>query len=158
MSLLAFFTWCENSGVGDTIRSSTWMFPIIEVFHLLGLAVIGGAVLMVDLRLLGWGLGSLPPAKVARDAQPFLVGSLVVMVLSGLLLFVSEAVKCYYHEAFWFKMSSLFLAILFTFTIRRKVALADESKISPIWPKLVAMVSVLLWAGVGIGGRWIGFS
>jgi hypothetical protein len=47
---------------------------------------------------------------------------------------------------------------VFTFTVRRKVALADESRVRPIWSKLVAVVSVALWSGVGIGGRWIGFS
>jgi hypothetical protein len=82
----------------------------------------------------------------------------MVMVATGSLLFTSEAIKCYYHPAFWMKMSSLFLAILFTFTVHRKVAMADENRIRPIWCKLAALVSITLWSGVGIGGRWIGFS
>jgi hypothetical protein len=56
------------------------------------------------------------------------------------------------------KMTSLSLAIIFTFTVHRKVAMADETRVRPIWSKLVALVSVILWSGVGIGGRWIGFS
>ena len=56
------------------------------------------------------------------------------------------------------KMTSLLLAIIFTFTVRRKVALADEGRVGPLWSRLVAVVSVALWSGVGIGGRWIGFS
>jgi hypothetical protein len=158
MSLLPFFTWVENSAVGGTIRSSSWLFPVIEAVHLLGLAVIGGAVLVVDLRLLGFELRRQPVAELARDAQRWLIGSLMVMVATGSLLFTSEAIKCYYHAAFWVKMTSLFLAIVFTFTVRRKVAMADESRIRPLWSKLVALVSVTLWSGVGIGGRWIGFS
>jgi hypothetical protein len=55
-------------------------------------------------------------------------------------------------------MTFLPFAIAFTFTIRRKVTMADEQKIRPVWSKLVAIVSVALWSGVGIGGRWIGFS
>jgi uncharacterized protein DUF6644 len=158
MSLLPFFTWCENSGLGGTIRSSSWLFPVIEAFHLLGLAVIGGAVLVVDLRLFGFGLRRQPVAQLAQDAQRWLILSLMVMIATGSLLFTSEAIKCYYHPAFWMKMTSLFLAIVFTFTVRRKVAMADETRVSPLWSKLVALVSVTLWAGVGIGGRWIGFS
>lgn len=158
MSLLAFFQWCEQSGIGDTIRRSSWLFPLIEAVHLLGLGVIGGAVLVVDLRLLGLGLRRQSPAQLARDAQPWLLGSLVLMIITGGLLFLSEAIKCYYHEAFWFKMTCLFLAIIFTFTIQRQVTLADETRIRPVWYKVVAIVSVLLWSGVGIGGRWIGFS
>ena len=53
MSLLSFFMWCENSAIGDAIRNSKWLFPFIEAIHLLGLAIIGGAVLVVDLRLFG---------------------------------------------------------------------------------------------------------
>jgi len=158
MSLLPFFQWCENSAVGEAIRSSSWLFPVIESFHLLGLAVIGGAVLVVDLRLFGFGLRRQPLAQLAQDAQRWLIGSLMVMLASGILLFTSEAIKCYYHTAFWVKMTSLFLAIVFTFTVRRKVVLADETRVRPLWRKLVALASVTLWSGVGIGGRWIGFS
>ena len=158
MSLLRFFALCEHSAVGGAIRNSSWLFPVIEAFHLLGLAVIGGAVLVVDLRLFGFGLRRQPVAQLARDAQPWLIVSLMVMVATGALMFTSEAIKCYYHPAFWVKMTSLFLAILFTFTVRRKVLMADEARMGPLWSKLVALVSVTLWSGVGIGGRWIGFS
>jgi hypothetical protein len=158
MSLLHFFAWCERSAVGGAIRNSSWLFPFIEAFHLLGLAVIGGAVLVVDLRLFGFGLRRQPVAQLARDAQPWLIVSLILMVATGALMFTSEAIKCYYHPAFWVKMTSLFLAIVFTFTVRRKVTMADETRMGPLWSKLVALVSVTLWSGVGIGGRWIGFS
>jgi hypothetical protein len=158
MSLLGFFQWCEQSGIGEAIRKSAWLFPLIEAIHLLGLGVIGGAVLVVDLRLLGLGLRRHPVAQLTRDAQPWLIGSLVLMLITGGLLFLSEAIKCYYHGAFWFKMSSLLLAIVFTFTVQRKVTMADEIRVRPIWGKVVALVSVALWSGVGIGGRWIGFS
>lgn len=158
MSTLAFFTWCENTGIGETIRESTWLFPVIEAFHLLALAVIGGSVLIVDLRLMGWGLKKTPLSRIARDAQPFLLGSLAVMIVSGVLLFTSEATKLYYHDAFWVKMTSLLLAIVFYFTVQRKVIFTEEKNLAPLWAKLVAIVSVVLWSGVGIGGRWIGFS
>src|SRR5215472_9547087 len=156
MSLLPFFQWCESSGVGEAIRNSSWLFPVIESVHLLGLAVIGGAVLVVDLRLLGFGLRRQPVAPLASDAQRWLVASLAVMLITGTLLFTSEAIKCYYHIAFWVKMTSLLAAIVFTFTVRRKVAMADESRINPLWSKTVGWISVALWSGVGIGGRWIG--
>ncbi len=158
MSVLDFFHWCEQSGIGNTIRQSSWLFPVIEAIHLLGLGVIGGAVLVVDLRLLGLGLRRQPTAQLARDAQPWLIGSLLLMMTTGGLLFLSESIKLYYHEAFWFKMASLILAIVFTFTIQRKVILAGETRLRPVWSKVAAVVSILLWSGVGIGGRWIGFS
>jgi len=156
--LLPFFQWCEASVFGSAIRTSPWAFAVIESVHLLGLAVIGGSVLVVDLRLLGLGLTNQSIRDVARDALPWLVGSLAVMLLTGVALFMSEAIKCYYSTPFWVKMTSLGLAILFTFTIRRKVTMADEARLRPLWLKATAIASLALWFGVGAGGRWIGFS
>jgi hypothetical protein len=156
--VLSFFTWCENSSLGEAIRGSLWLFPAIESFHLLGLAVIGGAVLVVDLRLLGFGIERQPVAQLWRDTRPWLLASLTIMLVSGALLFTSEATKLYYHGAFWVKMISLLLATLFTFTVLRKVALAEQGRVGPFWSKAAALISILLWSAVGIGGRWIGFS
>jgi hypothetical protein len=158
MSLLPFFTWCEKSAIGEAIRNSQWLFPVIESVHLLALVLIAGAVLVVDMRLLGLGLRRQPVAQLARDAQPWLIGGLMVMLPTGILLFLAEAIKCYYSPAFAVKMTSLLLALIFTFTVRRKVAMADERPATRLWSRLVAVVSVALWSGVGIGGRWIGFS
>jgi len=158
MSLLPFFEWCENTAAGEAIRGSLWLFPVIESVHLLALALIGGAVLVLDLRLLGVVLRRQPVARVARDAQPWLIGSLAVMLPTGMLLFLSESKKCYYSDAFWVKMTALALAILFTFTVRKKVASAGETRVRWIWLKLVALVSLTLWTTVGAAGRWIGFS
>jgi hypothetical protein len=158
VTLLPFFQWCEASAVGSAIRTSPWAFAVIESIHLLGLAAIGGAVLIVDLRLLGLGLSRQRVADVARDAHPWLVGSLIVMLTTGVALFLSESVKCYYSTPFWLKMGSLLLAATFALTIRRRVAMADAGRIQPAWQRLVAIVSLLLWFGVGAGGRWIGFS
>ena len=156
--LLSFFSWCENTWLGEAIRASNWLFPAIESLHLLGLAVIGGAVLLMNLRLLGWGFQRQPAARLWRDTLPWLVSSLAVMLLTGVLLFTSEAIKLYYHEAFWVKMVSLALSILFTFTVVRRAALAETGRVSPLWNRAVAVISMVLWSGVGVGGRWIGFS
>jgi len=153
-----FFQWCEASSIGTAIRTSTWAFAVIESVHLLALSVIGGSVLVVDLRMLGLGLRNQRVADVARNAFPWMVGSLVVMFATGIGLFLSEPTKCYYSTPFWVKMASLLLAMIFAFTVRRRVALAGEGQVRPIWLKVVAVVSLVLWFGVGAAGRWIGFS
>ena len=155
--LLAFFKWCEASWLGKGISGSVYLFPVVEAVHLLGLAVMGGAVLIVDMRLAGLGLRNQPVARIAKDAEPWLVVSLVVMLVSGFMLMTSEAMRCYYNLAYWIKMWSLLLAMIFTFTVRRRVAMADANSVKPVWAKLVALISVLLWSGVGLGGRGIGF-
>jgi hypothetical protein len=155
---LALFEWCEGTAISTAVRESVWLFPVIEAGHLIAFAVIGGAVLLVDLRLLGFGLRRHSTADVEREARPWLIGSLGFMVVTGTLLFLSEAVKCYYSEPFWIKMTALGLATIFTFTARNRIAGADEARISPAWAKLAAVLSISLWGTVAWGGRWIGFS
>ena len=156
--LLPYFQALEAGSIGEAIRDSTWLFPFIEAFHLVGLAVVGGAVLLVDFRLLGLGLRRQPVAALARDAQPWLIGGVLFMIGSGVPLFLAEAIKCYYSFAFWTKMAALALAIIFSFTVRRRVALAGEARVTPFWMRVVGATSILLWSTVGWGGRWIGFS
>jgi hypothetical protein len=154
--LLSFFQWCEHTAIGTAIRESLWLFPVIEAVHLLALSMIGGAVLLVDLRFLGLGLRRQSVTRLARDAHPWLVGSLAVMLATGILLFLSEPLKCYYNGAFWVKMLLLALAMLFTLAIRQKVATLDQTRLRAIRGKLVGLVSLMLWSGVGLGGRAIG--
>src|SRR5215471_10073257 len=120
--LFEFAQWCEASGLGKMIRNSQYAFPIVEFFHLAALAVIGGAVLVVDMRLLGLGLKKTSVAQPAEDARPWMTGSLIVMLVSGIALYSSEATKCYQSPAFWIKMISLLLAMIFTYTITRRTA------------------------------------
>jgi hypothetical protein len=154
--LLPFFQWCETSSLGSAIRDSVWLFPVVEAVHLVALALIGGAVLMVDLRLLGCTLRRESATQVARNAQPWLVGSLTVLLVSGVFLFSSEALKCYYNPPFWAKMTALFLAIVYTFTIRRRV-LENTDRFTQGRLQVVAAVSLILWSSVGVAGRFIGF-
>jgi hypothetical protein len=158
MSLLPFFQWCYQTPIGEGIRESTWLFPVIEAFHLIGLGLTAGAVLIVDLRLLGVGLSKQPVAQLAAGAEPWLLGSLTLMASSGIPLFLSEAIKCYYSFPFWVKMTSLFLAVLFTFTVRRRVTRTGLIFERPLPGRLTALISLGLWFGVAWGGRWIGFS
>jgi hypothetical protein len=157
-NLLPWIEWIAASRPGQAISMSTWAFAVIESIHLLALAVIGGAVLTVDLRLLGLGLRTQPIDQVARDAWPWFVRSWVVMIVTGVLLFVSEPLKLYHSTPFFWKMTCLLLATLFAVSVRRKVTLTDEGRTPPVVLKLVGVVSLLLWFGVGAAGRWIGFS
>jgi hypothetical protein len=146
-----FAKWSEATPLGRMIRNSEYAFPMIEFVHLAALAVIGGAVLIVDMRMLGFGLKKTPVAQLAKDAQPYVTGSLIVMLLTGIALYSSEATKCYASAAFWIKMVSLLLAMIFTYTIKKRTAARGYES------RLVGATSILLWFGVAWGGRWIGF-
>jgi hypothetical protein len=158
MDLLPYFQWCYDTTLGETIRESTWLFPAIEAFHLLGLGLTVGAILLVDLRLLGVGLSRQPVAQLSAGAEPWLFGSLILMFSSGIPLFMSESIKCYYSFPFWVKMTSLLLALVFTFTFRRYATRSGLTADRPRLGRAIAAVSLCLWFGVAWGGRWIGFS
>jgi hypothetical protein len=155
--VMAFCQWCSNSFFGHGVRNSVWLFPSIEIVHLLALGVLGGTVLIINLRLLGIRFRSDQVSDLARELQPWMTGSLVVMLVSGFFLFSSEAEKMYGNAAFRAKMASLALAIAFTFTIYRKVTLSEHTQISPVWSKVAALISLALWTGVGLAGRAIGY-
>lgn len=154
--LLPFFEWCEATALGLTVRESVWLFPAIEAVHLLGLCLVGGALLIVDLRMLGAGLTRTPVALLARQARPWLVAGVATMLATGVLLFLSEAIKCYYSQAFWVKITTLPLALLFTFAVRERVAARSNVAGAPV--AATGALSIALWVIVAAAGRWIGFS
>lgn len=158
MSLfLPLFTWADHTAIGMAIRASRWLFPVIEAFHLVALALLGGTVLIVDMRLLGWGLRSRPVSELASDMQPWMVAGLFVMLASGFLLFLSEPTKLYDNLPFQIKMVFLFLAIVYTFTIRRRLLRSNVDLAWPVRSRLAGGVSIALWSVVGFMGRGIGF-
>jgi hypothetical protein len=156
MDLLPFFEWCESTALGLIVRESIWLFPVIEAVHLLGLCLLGGALLVVDLRLLGTGLTGTPVATLARQARPWLITAVVVMATTGLLLFLSESVKCYYNQAFWVKITTFPVALAFTFAVRQRVVGIDGATRAA--ERLTGAASLALWFTVAAAGRWIGFS
>jgi len=155
LAVLHFFHWADDSAVAAAIRGSTWVFAFIEVFHLLGLTLLLGTVVLVNLRLCGYGLQRQSLAEVAIDALPWMLVGMAVTMVSGSLLFVSEAMKCYDSPPFFVKMGFLFTALVFTFTLHRKLTKRDAPP--PVWGKVAAGFSLILWFGVGLAGRAIAF-
>ena len=95
-------------------------------------------------------------ALLARQARPWLVAGVVTMLATGVMLFLSEAIKCYYSQAFWVKITTLPLALLFTFAVRERVAAASHVAGAPV--AATGALSIALWVIVAAAGRWIGFS
>jgi len=147
----------EESPTRLLAHISPWIFPAIESGHLLGLCALGGTVLIVDLRMLGLGLTNQPLGTLAASVHPWLKASLALIVSTGLLLFASEAARVLHTPAFWAKIATLPVAILYTFTVRRRVA-AQSGPDTSRRTRVTATVSLLLWFTVAAAGRWIGFS
>ena len=151
-----YFQWVESTELSRIIRESLWLFPVTEAIHLVGLCMLGGAVLVVDLRMLGFGLKTTSIAELDRQARPWLLGAIGLMLATGFFLFFSEAVKCYYNHAFWVKITTIPLAILFSLVVRDRFA--RRATYTSAYTKWIGTADMLLWFIVAAGGRWIGFS
>jgi hypothetical protein len=152
-----FFQWMNDLTVSKAIGESIWIFPLVQAIHLVFLALFAGALLIVDLRLLGFGMREQAVAKIARDARPWMIVGFLGLVVTGIPQLMQNAMREYFSEYFWFKMYMIPIALLFTLTIRQKIALTDESRVSPIVGKAVGLISILLWiGGVAVPARLIG--
>ena len=156
-SFKPFFEWNDKAWLGQAIAGTIWAFPVIETIHILALTMMFGAIVIIDLRMLGLGMKKQPVTVLAKNLEPYMTWGLVIMLATGYMLFTSEAMKCFVNDGFKFKMEVLFPAIIFQFTLFRWITHKDEDKRPMLLGWLVALLSLALWFGVGIGGRAIGF-
>ena len=150
--LMPFFEWMESLAI---YGGSVYIGPALNIVHLMAMVVFLGAILIVDLRLLGTGLKKQPTAAVARDAQPWLIGGFAGLVLTGIPATMATATEQYFNSIFWVKMYLLTFGIVFMFTIRRAVAFADEGRVPPAAGKAVGLVSICIWLAVAALARLI---
>lgn len=159
--LLPFCRWLEQTSVGAAVRQSLWLFPLIETVHLLGMAALVGTISAFDFRLLGWMLRGQRVSQLVRRLLPWAWAGFAIQLITGTLLFSSEAVKVYTNPAFHLKMFLLFLAgvhaLVFHLTVYRNVAAWDDSAAPPASAKVAGIISLLLWTGIVAAGRFIGF-
>ena len=156
-SLRPFFQWCYDTGLARMIRDARWPVAIFETIHLLGLTVLLVTILAVSLRLAGLAMQQQTVTKVARDVAPFTAVALAVMVTTGVLMCLPQALKYWANPAFRFKITLLCLAIIFHFTLFRKMSRSDEGRFNRGWGKLTALLAIALWLGVAAAGRAISF-
>ena len=148
--LYPLFEWMEGLAV---YGASSYIGPAVNLVHLLSMVCLMGALLVVDLRLLGTGLRSQPVSQVARDAQPWLLLGLAGVVITGIPQLAERATDQYVNSMFWVKMYLLLFGLIWVFTIRRRVTQADE--VHGALPKVVALVSMFSFFGVAALARLI---
>ncbi len=151
-----WFAALAHSALGQAMQNSHWDFAIVEMVHLVALALLGGSVLIIDFRLLGLILKNESAPAIGRDLGRVLLTSLVVLILSGIALLSEEALKCYYSPAFRWKMALLATAVVFYFTLHRRALERIGTGGPTSGSRLAAVISLILWLGVGVAGRAIG--
>tara|TARA_Y100001933_G_scaffold264871_1_gene333177 strand:+ start:1134 stop:1610 length:477 start_codon:yes stop_codon:yes gene_type:complete len=153
-----FFEWLDNSFLATMSKAYGGVFAVVQMFHLLSLALLGGTVLLADLRLLGVMLRDVPSRVVVASTQRWFDVALIGSLLSGIFMSSAVALKLYYNEMFWAKMASFAIGLVFVYGIRRPLLAFDHATLSPWVLRLVAVTSLVIWFTVAASGRWIGFS
>jgi len=138
----------------NPLNNNEWSFPLLEIIHIVGFAVAIGTIFMVDLRLIGIGLRRYLPSQLSKDLAPWTLGGLAAVLISGPLIWTSDPNMYLNNGGFQFKMAALLLALVYQYTIHRRVAFHDPS---PIVGAVTGVVSVALWVSVIAGGILIAF-
>jgi len=133
------------------IKASSWMFPIIQTFHLLALVTLGGAVLLPSLRLMGAGMTSVSPASIEKTVRPWMWAALIVLVLTGLLMGLVNPMRLYTRPGFLIKMIALAAALIFSFGVvgplsRCHGAASGATRIWAIAGLIVWIAAILVFA------------
>ncbi len=156
--LQPMFEWMETSLFGRIGKTWGASFAVVEAFHLLAMALLGGSVLVSDGRLLNLVFTEVPCAQVQDQAHRLFSWALAIMLITGVFMACSVAMKIYYLDVFGFKMLALGAGILFVFGIRRPLLKGDIERLNPWVVRSVAVASTMTWFTVAATGRWIGFS
>ena len=165
-SIAAILAWLEASELANTIRTSGYLFAIIESFHVIGLTMVFGTIAIIDLRLLGFASARRPFRKIASDVLKWTWAAFALAGATGSLLFITNAANYYHNTYFRLKMALLALsrpeyALIFEVTTAAKsVHRWENDPFKRPWPggRAAAVVSLLLWTGIIFCGRWIGFT
>lgn len=153
----AWFFWrCENTLPGSWFKHAQWFFAIDETFHIMALGMLIGTLVIVDLRLLGFGMRRQSVSQLAGFLGPWTLLGVASMIVTGIPLFMSEAVKLSGSSPFFFKMIFLVCAVTLHFTLHRKAIASSASQVSGLG-KLAACLSLMCWLGVALAGRAIAF-
>ena len=151
--LEGYFDAMGKLAISQAIGASIWIYPTIQALHLVFLALLAGSILIVDLRLIGFGMTSQPVSQVAKDARPWMIIGLIGMVCTGVPQLMQNATREYFSEFFWYKMYLIAFGLIVMVTVRRKAVQAAETT---MFGKIVGVVSMATWAAVTINARLIG--
>jgi hypothetical protein len=152
--VLPFFEWLTTSPWANAMNGPEWAFPVVESLHFMGFALSIGTIAIVDLRLLGLGMRRQTAAELAADLNRWTRLGLLLMLITGPLMFSADAVRYHLNPSFQFKMTCLTAALLFHFTLHRR---AVQPGVPPIAARFAGGLSLALWTAVVAGGRMIAF-
>ncbi len=152
---MEFVSWVENSALGIWMLDSIWGYPIVLSAHAVGMSIVVGTVLMIDLRVLGYAGDA--PLQAFRNMFYVTWFGVFLNFASGVALFASDPAKFLYHPVFWTKIGLMVLGVLSVYLLWGSLSAAGAGAAETRKVKNLARISMLLWLGVIIAGRLIGY-
>jgi hypothetical protein len=160
--LESFFQWVYDLPIAEHIRANELAFPWLESVHVLAITLVLGSIAVADLRLLGLASVKRPVSQLLHEVLPVTWVAFAVALITGGLMFTSNAVEYVHNTPFQFKMLLLVLAglnmLVFQLVTFRGVGGWDEAARTPAGARFAGAFSLLCWIGVVAFGRWIGFT
>lgn len=154
-----FFLWLESTPIAQAITTSIWMYPAFESLHYVGLALVLGGIMLIDLRLLGFARSL--PLRTMITLLPWVWIGFAINVVTGSLLFIYGATSFGMNPAFRIKLVLMALAginaLLFTIAAARTGHEWVSTGDTPISIKAIATLSMVFWLGVMTAGRWMAY-
>lgn len=156
--LTDFASWLAGSWLNLAVASHGWVVPTLPTIHILGVAVVLSGVLLMNLRIVGLAeRGQSIAAVFDRFLWPVTI-AVAVLALTGVLLIVGEPTRAMFRTVFWVKMALIVLALALTWSQRPAFAHpGDGAVVATPAHKAVAVVTLFLWLGVIVAGRWIAY-
>jgi len=158
--MMDFFVWLEHTAIADAIRTSRWMYPAFETGHYIGLSLLVGGIMLIDLRVLGFARTL--PLRSMIGLLPFVWVGFIINATTGTLLFIYGATGFGTNHAFWLKMSFMVLAglnaLAFDLSVRRSSVDWVAADRPPTFVKAFATLSFALWLCVVTTGRWMAYT
>ena len=139
----------------NPLNNNEWSFPLAECFHIAAFAMSIGTIALIDLRILGLGMLRQKPSQILKDTSLWTLAGLIITITAGMIIFTTGPLFYYYSDAFRYKMAALVVAIIYNYTIHKKIAQSDNT--GPVG-KLIAVGSLLLWISIVFAGLFYAFT
>jgi hypothetical protein len=161
-SIHHFCAWLQGTPISLAIQRTEWVVPLVQTIHILSIAAVVSAALMIDLRALGALGRDQSVARVSARFRPMIWRTLPILLVTGVVLIVGEPSRSLPNPVFWLKMSLLAAAIAVTLAhqipLRRDPDYWDRPGARRGAVRVIAALSLLSWSGIIFAGRWIAYS
>lgn len=157
MDMHGLSEWLYGTALSSAIRDHDWVVPVVQSIHIIAIAVVMGAALVTELRVLGIVAPDESLTVVAQRYLPWMWRALAVLLATGLVMIVGEPDRTLINVTFWIKMALVSVAFLASLALRKP--LLDSTRAAGEAPaKGLAWILLVLWVAIIFCGRWIAYS